>query len=513
VTELPGSGLVARSPIGLRPDATRVVGQLFVPGHALAGEREGRASSVVAKVLALNDTDVTTALEDIRERFEDRHRGLAGMFERHARRLANRVAPNVELSEQRLLLLGATFTQEYAVEATSVCNPSAVAAIDQSGLEPGELRFVLSVRQIGEGHTSSIGFRQGVIGPGDGLSIEDRAPFTTAGTIEDVTLDAELFRDLTTDVDAESVRWVLDHLGSRFTSSRLLERLHQLEAQQDTRRDVPQTVSRFIERASRCYAVRFPESSQVDERVLTPSAAAESNGLEDARFVRFVDDDATITYYATYTAYDGSAIAQQLLTTTDFETFTSSPMVGAAAANKGLALFPRRIGGHLYALSRHDGARNAVARSDDVWHWPAAVPLDVAATMWSSVQAGNCGSPIELDEGWLVLTHGVGPMRTYSIGALLLDLDDPTVVIGQTLQPLIAPLPTERDGYVPNVVYSCGALRHDDTILIPFGIADARIGFATISTADVLAAMTDRGPAAAHPLDRPSPTRGAADGR
>ena len=501
MTEPPRSGRVVRSPIGLHPDATRVVGQLFVPGHALALEREGQTSSVVAKVLALNDTDVTTALDDIVERFEGRHRTLAAMFERHAWRLASRVAPNVELSEQRLLLLGAMFTKEYAVEAASVCNPSAVPAIDQSGLEPGELRFVLSVRQIGEGHTSSIGFRQGVIGRGGGLSIDHRAPFTTAGTVEDVTLDADLFRDLTTDVDAESVRWVLDHLGSRFTSGRLLERLHQLEAQQDTRRDVPQTVSRFIERASRCYAVRFPESSQVDERVLTPSAAVESNGLEDARFVRFVDDDATVTYYATYTAYDGSAVAEQLLATTDFQTFTSSPVVGAAAANKGLALFPRRIGGHLYALSRHDGARNAIARSKDVWHWPAAVPLDVVDTMWSSVQAGNCGPPIELDEGWLVLTHGVGPMRTYSIGALLLDLDDPTVVIGQTAQPLIAPLPDEQDGYVPNIVYCCGALRHDDTILIPFGIADARIGFATITTADVLAAMTDRRDAV-RPLDQ-----------
>jgi predicted GH43/DUF377 family glycosyl hydrolase len=482
-------GVVARSPICLRPDLTRVVGQLFVPGHALAGEREGRASSVVSHVLDLSDGDVSAALDDIVERFGERHRGLAGMFERHARRLANRVTPNVELSEQRRLLLGATFTQEYAVEAAALCNPSAVPSIDQGGLAPGELRFVLSVRQIGEGHRSSIGFRSGVIGRDGRLSIDHRGPFTTAGTIEDMALDAGLFRDLATDVDAESVRWVLAHLGSRFTSGQLTERLHQLEAQQDTRREVPHTVSRFVERASRCYAIEFPTSSDIDECVLTPSSVAESNGLEDARFVRFVDDDGTVTYYATYTAYDGSAIAQQLLTTRDFHAFTSSPLLGAAAANKGLALFPRRIGGDLYALSRHDGQRNAIARSDDIRHWPAAVTLDVADTVWSSVQAGNCGSPIELDEGWLVLTHGVGPMRTYSIGALLLDLDDPTVVIGQTDQPLIAPLPDEQDGYVPNVVYSCGALRHGGTILVPFGIADSRIGFATFTTAHVLAAM------------------------
>jgi predicted GH43/DUF377 family glycosyl hydrolase len=182
-------------------------------------------------------------------------------------------------------------------------------------------------------------------------------------------------------------------------------------------------------------------------------------------------------------------VAQQLLTTTDFHAFTSLPMFGAAAANKGLALFPRRIGGHLYALSRHDGQQNAIARSDDIRHWPTAVPLDVADTVWSCVQAGNCGSPIELDEGWLVLTHGVGPMRTYAIGALLLDLDDPTVVLGQVDHPLITARPDERDGYVPNVVYSCGALRHQDSIVVPFGIADSRIGFASFTVGDVLAAL------------------------
>jgi predicted GH43/DUF377 family glycosyl hydrolase len=483
--------VVVRCPIGVLPDPSRVIGQLFVPGHALAGEREGRASRVVSDVLGLSDAEVATALDDIVVRFEGRHRGLTEMFERHAQRLANRVAPNIELTEQRRLLLGAMFTKEYAVEAASVCNPSAVTSIDQRGLSPGELRFVLSVRQIGEGHRSSIGFRSGVIGRDGALAIDPAGPFTTAGGVEDTILDADMFRGGIADADAESVGWVLDHLGPRFTTHQLMDRLHELEGQQDTRRDVVGTVSRLMERASRTYTVRFPMESALDERVLTPSCAAESNGLEDARFVRFVDDDGTATYYATYTAYDGSAIAQQLLATNDFLAFTSSPLLGAAADNKGLALFPRRIGGHFVALSRHDGETNAVAVTDDLGHWPSAVPLRVVDTSWSSVQVGNCGSPIELDQGWLVLTHGVGPMRTYSIGALLLDLDDPTIVIGQTLQPLIVPHTDERDGYVPNVVYSCGALRHDDTILVPFGIADSRIGFATFTVADVLATMSD----------------------
>jgi len=207
--------------------------------------------------------------------------------------------------------------------------------------------------------------------------------------------------------------------------------------------------------------------------------------------VRFVDEDAT-SYRASYTAYNGSSIAQQLLTTTDFETFTVEPLIGTAAADKGLALFPRRIGGRFHALCRSDGARNAIAVSDEITRWSTSTPLDVAATAWSSVQSGNCGSPIELDEGWLVLTHGVGAMRTYSIGALLLDLDDPSVVIGQTAEPLITPHPDERDGYVPNVVYSCGALRHGELVLVPLGIADSRIGFATFAIADALASMTRR---------------------
>jgi predicted GH43/DUF377 family glycosyl hydrolase len=485
------AALATRSPVGLVPDPAHVVGQLFVPGHALAGEREGRASSTIAHVLGLTDVDVTAALDDIVERFGERHRDLDALFDRHATRLLSRLPAGVDLSEPRRQLLGATFTQEFALEAAAVCNPSAVPAADQAGLAPGALRAVLSVRQIGEGHRSSIGFRSFVVGADGAVTVDRRGPYATAGAIEDVELDVEVFRGLATDLHAESIRWVVDGLGPRFSAQQLTARLHQLEAQQDTRRDVEDTSRRLTARAARCYAVRFPPGSDLDERVLTPACEVESNGLEDARFVQFVDDDATTTYYATYTAYDGSAIAQQLLTTTDFESFTSLPLLGAGAANKGLALFPRRIGGRYHALSRCDGERNALAVSDDLRYWPTATPLDVIDQTWSSVQLGNCGSPVELDEGWLVLTHGVGAMRTYSIGALLLDIDDPTVVIGQTTRPLIAPRPDDQDGYVPNVVYSCGSLRHGDHLVVPFGIADSRIGFATLSIPALLTILLD----------------------
>ena len=309
-----------------------------------------------------------------------------------------------------------------------------------------------------------------------------------AGTVENVTLEAKLFDGLGDD-DEASVTWVLDALPPTFDLNALATRLRRLEAQTDTRRDVAGTSARMLELASRCYAARFPATSSIDERILTPTCAIESHGLEDARFVRFTDADGSVVYHAPYTAYDGTSIAQQLLTTTDFERFTVSPLVGPGAANKGLALFPRRIRGRFHALSRCDGRRNAITQSDDIRHWPTATPLDVCLDPWSSVQLGNSGSPIELDDGWLVLTHGVGAMRTYSIGAMLLDLDDPTVVLAQSHHPLIVAGPDDRDGYVPNVVYSCGSILHRDHLVVPFGIADQRIGFSTFPLADVLATL------------------------
>jgi predicted GH43/DUF377 family glycosyl hydrolase len=216
---------------------------------------------------------------------------------------------------------------------------------------------------------------------------------------------------------------------------------------------------------------------------------AEAAGMEDARFVRFVDDDGSVRFYATYTAYSGSQISQQLLETEDFRSFTSTPMVGHAAANKGLALFPRRIRGRFAAMSRSDRETNSVAYADHPFVWTESVPCQQPTEAWEALQLGNCGPPIETDAGWLVLTHGVGPMRTYRIGAILLDLDDPTRIIGRLREPLLSPAADEQDGYVPNVVYSCGALVHAETLVVPYGIGDAAIGFATVPLGDLLAAL------------------------
>jgi predicted GH43/DUF377 family glycosyl hydrolase len=241
------------------------------------------------------------------------------------------------------------------------------------------------------------------------------------------------------------------------------------------------------------YSATFPPDSDLSERVLWPAMAAESHGMEDARFVRFVDDDGSVGYYATYTAFDGVDVSQQLLHTTDFTTFVASPVVGAAAVNKGLALFPRRIDGRYVALSRWDRETNSVATSDNLRRWDRSVRCQSPARSWEAVQIGNCGSPIETDAGWLVLTHGVGAMRTYNIGVCLLALDDPTKLIGALPEPLLRPAPDEQDGYVPNAIYSCGGLVHEDTLVVPYGVADAAIGVATVPLDALLRALTRTG--------------------
>lgn len=483
--------LATRQAVRLDPDPSRVIAQLFVPGHAPPGGATGHASGVVSTILALDEADVVTTLDELMERFAGRHRDLAATFEHHAERIANRLDAGTELTAERRLLLGATFTLEYAVEGASLCNPSPVALPDQAGAPKGALRFLMSVRQIGEGHRSSIGFRTGLLDAQGTVTIDATGPYATAGVTEPAPLNAHALRPLTRRRDAgrEATAWVLDGLGENFTTHELDARLVELDAQRDTRRDVGEAIRSLRDLAARSYITSFALDSKLTERVLHPSISVESNGMEDARFVRFVNDDETVTYCATYTAFDGTSIAQQLLSTPDFRAFHSTPLRGAAAANKGLALFPRRIGGQYVALCRHDGASNGIAVSDDINEWATATPLEGTCEVWEAIQVGNCGPPIETDAGWLVLTHGVGPMRTYSLGALLLDIDDPTKILGRLRRPLLSPSTEEQDGYVPNVVYTCGALRHEDVLMIPFGVGDTSIGFATASVRELVAAL------------------------
>jgi len=488
---LMSTGLVTRDHQRITANPARVIAQLFVPGQEGFEFQDSRAGAVLKRILALTDDDVRSALDDVIVRFDGRHRDLAGTFRRHAHELADRLDPTIELSDARMLLLGATFTSEYSIEGAALCNPSIVAHPDQTGAAAGSLRFAMSVRGIGEGHRSSIGFRTGVVDDAGRARIDEPAPYAARGRLSGALLDAAVFRgELARLGNARDVaNYVFDALDDRFTRSDLDERLDNLRAHLSTRGHVKSAVAQIRTIADRFYTVEFPSDTLLSERVLWPAMEAEQAGMEDARFVRFIDDDGTVTYYATYTAYSGSRISQQLLETKDFQSFDSRPLVGKAAENKGLALFPRRINGRYAAMSRSDRENNTVAFADDLAVWPNASPCQQPAESWEALQLGNCGPPIETDAGWLVLTHGVGPMRTYSIGAILLDLDDPRTVLGRLRRPLISPASDERDGYVPNVVYSCGALVHADTLVIPYGISDGAIGLATAPLSQLLAEM------------------------
>lgn len=468
-----------------------MITRLFVPGQEGFDHQDSRTAAVIARLLALDDREVDAALDQVSVSFRDRHRDLDATFDAHAAAVADRLEPDCELTDSRRRLLGATFTSEYAIEGAALCNPSLVAHPDQADLPAGTLRFVMSVRAVGEGHRSTIGFRTGTISRTGDVGLDPPPCFTVAAPARPVPMEASTFRSelRRLDRDGENTDYVFDALGERFSVDELNARLDGLQANLTTRQHAERTIELIRGIAERTYGVEFEAHIPLAERVLWPAMRAESHGMEDARFVRFTHDDGHVTYFATYTAYDGVRISQQLLETADFRAFTSSPLVGEAAANKGLALFPRRVGGRFAALSRSDRESNSVTFSDELRHWPTAYPIQLPTRAWEVLQLGNCGSPIETEAGWLVLTHGVGPMRTYSIGAILLDLDDPTVVLSRLRQPLLAPTADEQNGYVPNVVYSCGALVHADTLVLPYGIGDAAIGIATTSLPDLLAEL------------------------
>lgn len=482
---------VRRAPQRLERDSGRVVARMFVPGKEGFDDEDSRTGAVVARVLRLSDDEVEVALADVLARFSGRHPDLVDTFQRHASAVADRLAPGEATSVSRRLLIGATFTHEYAIEGAALCNPSIVPHPDQAGVAEGSVRFVMSVRAIGEGHRSSIGFRTGIADGSGEMTLDPPPTVATTGTWSPAPLMADTFRRELQRLgrEGENADSVLDSLPDQFSRAELEQQLAVLVGTDVTRHGARRTAAAMREIAARSYCVGFPSTTAIAEQVLWPSMDAERNGMEDARFVRFTETDGTTTNYASYTAYDGAHIKLQLLETSDFRTFTSEALVGSAALNKGLALFPRRIGGRFAALSRWDRETNSVAFADDIHHWPDATQCQVPAESWEVLQLGNCGSPIETSEGWLVLTHGVGPMRTYSIGAILLDLDDPTVVRGQLREPLLSPSPEEQDGYVPNVVYSCGALVHADNLLLPYGIGDGAIGFASVALPELLAAL------------------------
>ncbi|MBQ1044144.1 glycoside hydrolase family 130 protein [Micromonospora sp. C32] len=481
--------LAVRHGATLTPDPRRVVVKLFVPGEDAALVRS-RAAALIARVAHLDDEETGRLLRDTFDRFGSRHRDLDGTFHHHYDLVRHRIARARDLPPTTRLLIGAYFSHEYAVEAAALCNPSMVIHPDQGGLDAGQMRVAISLRQIGEGHLSSIGFASAVLGPGRRLIVAARSGPPVIGQRIAVRHRRDLLAAGLSEVDCDNeiTATVLDALPERYDEATFERVLGDLPPDLLSRSTGPNTLEHVRRTNAASYATTFPTDTALHQRVLWPAVPAESNGMEDARLVRFVDDSGPV-YRATYTAYDGRHIATRALASTDLRRFESTPMRGPGVRNKGVALFPRPVGGRHLALCRADGETIGLTRLDGENRWQEPVPLHAPQDSWELIQVGNCGSPIETDAGWLVLTHGVGPMRRYAIGALLLDLHRPERVLARLPGALLSPDEADRDGYVPNVVYSCGGLVHAGELWLPYGASDARVGFATVSVAALLDAM------------------------
>jgi len=426
---LSNAEFVTRLPLTLRADPSRVVIRPYAPG---ADPDHARAHRIFARVMSLDDSSVRSELDQVTRDFADRHREVEAVFRHRYLEVENVVAAGRSVAADRALLIGAYFSHEYSYEAAALFNPSIVVHPNQSKLPVGAVRFVMSLRAVGEGHVSSVAFRTGI------CSAEGRI--------------------------------VLDRRGKRAIVPR---------------------IDRAALGAARTAGTRMRCEGECDlsETVIFPSTPSQRNGIEDLRLVRFVEDDGVPTWHGTYTAYSGQGVAQELLRTEDFRTFDLDPIRGAASMAKGMALFPRRIAGRYAMLGREDNENISLIFSDDMYEWDYGRTIVEPRWPWEFVQIGNCGSPLEIDEGWLVITHGVGPMRNYAIGACLLDREDPSRLLARMIHPLIRPDADEREGYVPNVAYSCGAMVHGRTLVLPYAVADSYATFATVALDDLLAAM------------------------
>jgi len=458
-----------------------------------------RIKSILSRILSIPDARVPELLAEVREAFCDRHRDLEAAFRNHAHQVEPCLAELVEpgsIGRDRRLLIGAYFTLEYSIESAALFNPSIVDHPDQSGLDAGELRFIMSLRATGEGHISSIVFRTGVI-RADGEIRFDPAPrfAFTAKPVPDRQLDKQLFRQKLEEMGElkQAGLPVLDCLDDPFTCDEL-EAAIDREAAAVTTEAFKTTVASMRWLAQANYELEFPRDADPAELVIFPNTELESRGMEDLRLVRFLHEDGTVSYHGTYTAFDGVRIVPMMLETRDFRHFHIGTLNGAYAMNKGMALFPRKVGGEYAMISRHDGENLYLLTSPYLHFWNTAVPLESPREPWEMVQIGNCGSPVETPEGWLLLTHGVGPVRRYCIGAMLLDLEDPSRVIGRLREPLIVPTGEEREGYVPNVVYSCGAMIHGDELVIPYAMSDVATTIATVPLDELLDRLKAEGP-------------------
>jgi predicted GH43/DUF377 family glycosyl hydrolase len=465
----------------------RVVARFFRPGDAVPGGMS-RTESVINRVLSTPPEKLPALAAGIIEDFGDRHHRLVELLMDHAAMVRGPDA--APISRDLGIVLGAAFTAEYAVEGAALCNPSAVRHPDQGGLRAGELRVLMSMRSIGESHVSSIQFCEAIVGPDATWTFLPRsAPLRSPEIGPGTWAKQHFLKTLERHGQVgELVRSVGQALPDTFAGSAIEETLRKLPSQLLLLSESREQLDMIGAMARSTYKATFPADSDVTARVLLPVADEERSGIEDARFVAF-RDGAVEEFRATYTAYDGRSATSRLMTTTDFRTFEIHRLTGGPTRAKGMGLFPRPVGGELLALGRGDGETISLSRSTDGLDWTTEEPVYLPQATWELVQSGNCGPPIETSEGWLVLTHGVGPMRVYCIGAILLDLADPTQVLAILPDPLVVPTGASRTGYVPDVVYSCGGLVHDETLWIPHGVGDDRIRVASVPLYELFGAM------------------------
>lgn len=475
---------VHRHEATLLPECNRVIIRPFIPGDTQ------RITTVIGRALLLPEDEVLRDLEGVKAEFDSRHFDIDTVLLQHFDKVSAHVFTQRSISHERKLLIGALFSGEYALESAALFNPSIVPHPDQSNVPEGALRFVISLRATGEGHISSIEFRSGMILADGSIHLDPVSRFVTLPEV----LPNPSYRKASfvtklneMGLENEWTHQAMESLADDFTRSDLRRSVREMKAHyRNGTRDMTRALECIQWLADSNYELRFSENLALSERIIFPVSANESNGIEDARFVRFVDEAGECMYYATYTAYNGRAIMPQLIETRDFLHFRVLTLNGSAVQNKGMALFPRKIGGSYAMLSRQDDENLFIMFADEPHHWSDPHLLLRPAEMWESVKIGNCGSPIETEAGWLVITHGVGPMRKYCIGAALLDLEDPTKVIGRLREPLLSPEGNEREGYVPNVVYSCGALIHNGRLILPYAMSDKASAIMTVPWEELL---------------------------
>lgn len=482
--------LVRRTDILLRGDPHRVLCRLFIPGEEELIRGTSRVRELVDRCIALPEAIVESTVEGILADFGHRHRHLGRHLDEHFSAVAAVLPETRGLSAARRLLIGAYLTQEYAFESTAYFNPCLVPHPDQAGTAAGELRVIMSVRAVGEGHISSLVFRTGSLMPDGEIRIDPASPFASTRASRFTGLRRRVVQQAIADagIDSPELQLLVGMLPETFTPEEVISHLNAVP-HVDTSVDREKLSLVLSALGTSSYEVDFDAETGLSERVLWPTSHDERRGIEDARFTRFTDERGAVLYRATYTGFDGSHVVSRVLETQDFRVFTSTPLSGKAVQNKGVAFFPRLLGGQHVALSRWDRESNSIAFSADGYHWNEARAFHTATQPWELIHVGNCGPPLETTAGWLVVTHGAGPMRRYVLGAVLLDLDDPTRVIATLPGPLLSPQEDERNGYVPNVVYSCGGLIYRGSLILPYGFSDCATRIALIDMGALLGSM------------------------